>query len=308
MQKTKNIKIKQKRVPPDASVIVISRNRPKNLNNCLSALSENSFKNFEVIIVDQSNVPVPNSQLQEYTNNFTSFHYIFSKQTGKSRGLNKAIALSHATILAFTDDDCLPDKHWLKHIVESYSSHPEVSAVFGRTFSFEPDKHKGYFCPSTFENKNYNEHVITTPCKHWEFIGHGNNMSFRKTVFDELGKFKEWLGPGSPAKDGEDAEMIFRVLNAGKKLFYNPKSIIFHDRWLSLTENNQQDLAYLCGKVASYGYLSLAGNKIAKDILKESIDEVLNYKNPQLIAKIFTWLYGALVAIFYYYKEKYYAT
>ncbi|MEO8582131.1 MAG: hypothetical protein ABI425_06205 [Patescibacteria group bacterium] len=151
-------------------------------------------------------------------------------------------------------------------------------------------------------------------------------MAFRKSVFEELGGFKEWLGPGSIGSNAEDADIIFRTLIAGKKLFYNSEMIMRHDRWVTLCENNIQDLSYVCGEIACYGYFALMGNRFARVVLKENLREMF-YSEPVRIffflihlkkyafllsfwwiAKMFARLRGAIIVGWFFFFSPRYST
>ena len=58
-------------------------------------------------------------------------------------------------------------------------------------------------------------------------MGTGNNMSFRKAIFKEIGYFDENFGMGTPYPT-EDIDMFYRILKKGYEIFYNPYAIVYH--------------------------------------------------------------------------------
>jgi GT2 family glycosyltransferase len=62
-------------------------------------------------------------------------------------------------------------------------------------------------------------------------IGHGANMAFRRSVLLDLGLFDERLGAGSALRSGEDADMLFRCLEAGWTGVYVPEALVTHEQW-----------------------------------------------------------------------------
>lgn len=249
----------------EVSVIIITKNRPVELRAFLISLKKSTFVNFELIIVDQSKEKRIDKSLYKVLHKFPKTKYFHSKQSGKSRGLNLAIKLSSTSNLAFSDDDCLPDANWLKNVVETFEKNPKITGVFGRTLPYQPEKHKGLTCPSTFDRKI--EHYVTAPCKHWEKIGFGNNMAWKKSFFEKYGLFKEWLGPGSIGSNAEDAEIALRALTNKQVLFFNPKMIVFHNKWLNNQEYQKQMLSYVCGEMACYGYLAKNNISLGKKVI-----------------------------------------
>jgi hypothetical protein len=58
---------------------------------------------------------------------------------------------------------------------------------------------------------------------------YGNNMAFRKEVFEKHGGFRTDLGPcpGSEIRS-EDTEFGQRLLDAGEQLWYEPSAVVYH--------------------------------------------------------------------------------
>lgn len=280
------------------SVIIVTRNRPVQLSQCLHALNSNTESRFELIVIDESSRTVNTNIINELGPGFMNNHYYKLDQIGKSKGLNFGIQNCGSSIIAFTDDDCIVDKNWLSIILNTFKTKPHIAGVFGRTLPYQPERNKKLICPCTFGNLK--SHLIITPSRHWESIGFGNNMAFRKEVFEDLGGFKEWLGPGSIGSNAEDAEMALRVLSSGKKLYYNSQLIVYHNRWLSHQEYNKQQLSYICGETACYGYLSVQGYKFADRVIYDNLSACISefkqalktslYLKPSIISEWFWFL------------------
>lgn len=283
------------------SVIIITKDRSDHLKNLLTSLKENSFTNFELIIVDQSKKEQISDKVLEILNVFQKVIYLKSKQSGKSKGLNLAIKVSSCPLIAFTDDDCLPDKYWINNIIEAFRRNNKVIALFGRTIPYQPKKHIGLLCPATFDHRN--TRFVTKPCKHWEKIGFGNNMAWRKKFFNKFGLFKEWLGPGSIGSNAEDAEISLRALINKQMIMFEPRMKIYHNKWLNKEQHQRQTLSYTCGEMACYGHF-LYRNKlpIAREVVVENFLNIINdFKNNK--DKIFSLkkttykLFGLLVGL-----------
>lgn len=245
------------------SVIIPTYNRPKKVVDCIKSVLVNTFESFEVILIDRDNSGKTRKEVDFLIPN--KIRYFKSIDRVKARVLNFALKKASGKIIAFTDDDCIVDKDWLKNIYDSFQDNKNVIGVFGKVLPFRPREHRGKICPCTFlKNK---ERVITKPCLHWKNIGFGNNMAFRKEIFSKIGDFKEWLGPGSIGSNAEDAEFALRLLLKGYRLLYTPKIKVYHSRWLTKEEYQRQCLSYSCGEVACYGYFAFQGNGFAKKIV-----------------------------------------
>lgn len=274
------VKRKHTKTSPLISVIICTKDRSKKLSTCLDSFKKSSFKDFELVVVDQS----LDSETEKLSKKYKKLNYFRIKAKGLSYARNFGIKKAKAEILAFTDDDCLVSKDWLKAIYKSFLAHPEVVGLLGRTLPYEPTKHKNLVCPCTFKQKKIRECLITKPAEHWKNIGYGNNMAFRKKIFNKLGGFKSWLGVGTIGHSAEDAEFSLRILLDHYKLFYQSKMLVFHNSWFSKEDMRGKNLAYIYGELACYGYFALKNHSFAKKVIKDNIRLSL-VRTPKKIIK-----------------------
>ena len=59
-------------------------------------------------------------------------------------------------------------------------------------------------------------------------FGTGANMSYRRSLFEQIGRFDPALDVGTVTNGGGDLEMFFRVLKEGHTLVYEPSAIVRH--------------------------------------------------------------------------------
>jgi GT2 family glycosyltransferase len=250
------------------SVLIATKNRSGSLFRCLRSISTNSVKTeIEIIVVDQSlegRVP----KIPKVMNN-TVIKTTVTPKYGKAYGLNEGLKIATGDIIVFIDDDCIVSSDWLQHVNNSFNK-TDVSGAFGKTLPYQPALNRDKHCPSTFSPAG-GYRLITKPVFHADKIGFGNNMAFRKSVLTEIGNFRWWLGPGSIGSNAEDADISLRALIDGHKLLYNPKMIVYHDRWLTEKEDRVNNRSYICGESACYGFFALTGHDFAKKIVGKSI-------------------------------------
>lgn len=262
------------------SVVICSIGR-KILFQTISSVLKNDYKYFEVIVILQN---FPLSIQTKIKSSFPSNNVKFFSMNnyGKARGINFALKKCRGEVIAFTDDDCIVDKGWLKNIYLSFKKNLEISGIFGCVLPFHSylKNNNGKVCPCVFLQKE--SKVIIKPCLHWKNIGFGNNMAFKQEVFKQIGNFKEWLGPGSIGSNAEDAEFALRLLLKGYKVLYNPKIKVYHNRWLTEIEFKKQFLSYLCGETACYGYFAFQGNNFAKPVVINNLKDRLKNINEAL--------------------------
>lgn len=271
---------------PFISVVIATKNRSRDMDRCLRAFGNSDYHKYEIIVADQGD--------PSFTSQNVCLPTIQSLSTQRVRAGGKSAALSAVThlikgdIVVFTDDDCIVSKYWLSRIVETFRKNSNVDAVFGQTKPYQPKKHPGMMCPSVFMASS--PRVIDKPIFHAKHIGFGNNMAIRKSVFDAAGGFKSWLGPGSIGSNAEDGELALRMLLQGKKIFYNPSIVVFHNKWLTPGETRKQNLSYLCGEMACYGYFHFQHHAFATPIVYKNIFDIYS-KSKKLLKSIllFQW-------------------
>ncbi len=268
------------------SAIIATKNRPLQLKQCIDSILKNPFKQFEIIVVDQSKNQDSYNLFQQYYSD--RIRYIKTPTKGKSNALNIGINKARGDIIALTDDDCIVSPGWLESIYTTFLNNSTIAGVFGKTLPYKPGANPKKRCPSTFNSKEFR--VITKPRLHWKYIGFGNNASFRQAVFSTLGGFKSWLGPESIGSNAEDAEISLRCLIKNKTLIYNPDVLIYHNKWLTNGQMKKQNLSYTCGETACYGYFYFQGYSFAKPIILANVRD--NYiRTRRLLKKIllFRW-------------------
>ncbi len=252
------------------SVIVATKDRPDKIVPCIHSILCKSNPNFELLVIDQSK----GTETRELAESIKDkrLQYIRIETVGKSRALNHGISLARGDIIVFTDDDCIVGRHWMRDIARQLTIHKDVVAVFGKTLPYQKSKHPNEVCPCVF-TKHGRTQITKTPCAHDKYIGFGNNMAIRKPAFTNIGGFKTWLGPGSIGSNAEDAEMALRLLTNGHSVLYSPDMIVHHNKWLSADAMKVQNLSYILGETACYGFFYFKGHKFASPVITQNIRE-----------------------------------
>lgn len=257
------------------SLIVATKKRPIYIEKCLRSVLNSSFSDFEIILIDQSNDNQTEAVITAIKS--SKIKYFKIQQKGKARALNYAIRAASGDIVTFTDDDCVVSRSWLKIIYDGFYTHKNVDGIIGSVLPFQPQKHPHKICPAIF---NIITKIIVSSINRFPVngLGIGSNMSFRRSVFDSMGFFLTWLGPGVlHLGGGEEEEYIYRLLRNKMAIAYLPTSIVFHNRWLTYTEYRIQQSKYTCGEMAFNFYYSFRGDDCIKNILYKKIrDKIIN--------------------------------
>jgi GT2 family glycosyltransferase len=114
------------RAKPRFSVIVPTYERHDHLEALLRTLEHQTERDFEVIVVDQSRDPWP---LREVPTNLDLL-YVHTPIRGAVKARNLGAYFAYGEVLAYTDDDCVPDPGWLQN-ARAYVDKPGVVGVEG---------------------------------------------------------------------------------------------------------------------------------------------------------------------------------
>ena len=108
------------------SVIVVSRGRPESLRLCLIGLARLHHRNYEVIVVaDPAGIAAAEKlPFAEYLRLFPF------DRPNISAARNVGIAAAGGDIVAFIDDDAVPEPAWLAHLEQPFRD-PDVAAAGG---------------------------------------------------------------------------------------------------------------------------------------------------------------------------------
>ena len=206
------------------SVVVPTYKHPELLQCCLNALIEQDFEpdEYEIIVVDDANCEETRQQVICWTEQvrierrekrevMPSIRYIAVKtrQHGPAIARNLGWRAAHSSIIAFTDDDCIPFSDWLTKGVAAFSHSNDIAAVSGRVIMPLPET------PTDYE---YNAAHLETS----EFVT--ANCLYRRDALIHLGGFDERF----TAAWREDSDLFFTLLEHGKKYVYAPEVQVLH--------------------------------------------------------------------------------
>lgn len=290
---------------PGKLTLVIGSNRPNiDFSRIWKSIINDPILE-EIILVTQQEANL-------YKNIEPKVKHIKTKDVGRSRAINIGLSKVKTQYVGLSDDDCILNKKWVAEAVGTLSK-TKASMVFGQTFPFQPEKNTQKSCPCTYSKKPNIQSIENSPVKHWERVGYDNNAAARKELFDSIGFYKWWLGPGSLGKNAEDAEFILRTLISHHEIAYNPKMLVYHNRWLNTKEFEKAMNIYTIGELASYGFYAFQGVHECKEVVRDDAIKILRnfFRNVKKIAKgrkslkdfiysefnsVYAYVYGICVA------------
>jgi GT2 family glycosyltransferase len=214
--------------PPPATVAICTRDRTDDLRRCLEALGRLSVRPAEIVVID--NCPSTDAT-RRLVESVPSVRYVLEPRPGLDVARNRAIREATEDIVAFVDDDAMPDPRWLESLVRNFA-HPLVGCVTGLTVAFELDTdaqetHERWSSFSRGFDRKVFDSATFNPAAAGQ-IGAGVNMAIRRSVVAEVGEFDEALDAGTGTRSGGDTEMFARVLLHGYRVVYEPTALSWH--------------------------------------------------------------------------------
>ena len=199
------------------SLIVVTRNRPQELTRLLTSLDGQTYREFEVIIIDQSDpeeLALNGDAVNGYAGRMGILHLPMDG-TGLSRGRN--LGLGHVTggYVAFPDDDCAYPPGLLQHVHEWMEQNSKYAFLSGQYVDF--DGTRAYF-PDKPQD-------ITT----LNVFGRLSSITvfFRAEALAGLA-FDERLGSGTELPASEEIDFVFQLLRSGHRGRYDPSFFLYH--------------------------------------------------------------------------------
>jgi O-antigen biosynthesis protein len=215
---------------PTCTVIICTRDRATELHRCLEAVAELDYPNFDVLVVDNA----PSDDRARQAAIAWGARYVLEPTVGLSRARNRGARISGAEIVAFLDDDSLPDAKWLARLAAPFSD-PLVMAVTGRIVASNREQSQPPLTPVSCSDANGNREAVfdrETPFwferANYGGIGDGGNMAFRRRAFDIWPGFDERLGRGAVIDGGEEHNAFFSLLERGYRIAQARTAVVYH--------------------------------------------------------------------------------
>lgn len=248
-----------KRQRPFASIVVPVYNYAAHLEKTLASIMEQSFRDFELIVVDDCS----SDRSAEVAGKYTKKIHVNRTNSGPAASRNRGVEMAKGRIVCFIDSDCIASRNWLEEMVKCLGSNDRDCAM-GRTsipesnllgdaiscLGFPGGANAGFENMWKVDRMGFTDHI--TSC----------NFAAKREAFRKFGGFDESF----PLAGGEDSELSLRWSGRGARIFYNPGAEVFHEprkslvsfsRWMFYRGRSNYHFKQKAGSVAGFVKLRL---------------------------------------------------
>lgn len=248
------------------SLVMPTLNRYDDIDLLMQSLQRQTYKNFELIVIDQND----NNKVEEIVSKYKEeivVKYVKSDKIGLSYNRNIGIKMAKGKIIAFPDDDCVYEDDTLEKVIKFFE---------------ENDDYRLYSCKTMDANKvDCFKKMYDGRCE----ISSTNIMDTLTSITffinfknDNYTRFDEKLGVGGEYGSGEEIDYVLDLLSKGYKGRYFGENIIYHPakKHSKSKEKYQRDFNYgrgfgaLCKKEIvyrkNYKFIKVMGYKILRNI------------------------------------------
>ena len=213
---------------PYFSIINLYWNALEYLPRCLQALENQTYKDFEVILLDNgSQQPLDPALITQFS--LPYFQVLVQKENlGFAGGNNHAAQYGRGEYIIFLNADAFPSPDWLAQIYDATKRHPNSFFASRLIMANEPEKLDGewnvYHTSGLVWRKSHNQPLTQAfPVEKEVFSACAAASIYPRRVFEELGGFDEDF-----FSYVEDIDLDFRLQLQGFSCIYLPTAVVHH--------------------------------------------------------------------------------
>jgi GT2 family glycosyltransferase len=253
------------RTPPEPQLrvcaVICTRDRPAQLRRALRSLQSQAASLAGVLVVDNS--PTADTAIRTLIREeFATATYLHEPIPGLNFARNRALRAASAEVVAFLDDDAVAEPGWAAAIQTAFAADPALGACLGQVtaFSLETEGQRLFEANGGFargeapillpRDARVRRGLLRTPLIAWAIgVGSGCSMAVRRRAVLDLGGFDEALEIGPISPTGGDLDLIWRLLEAGYAVRYEPAVRARHEHRRTIDAVVEQIAAHHRGLV-----------------------------------------------------------
>ena len=211
------------------SIIVPVYNRPDEVDELLESLTQQAFKDFEVIIVEDGSIKPCKDVCDKYAS-ILDLHYYAKENSGPGQSRNYGVERAQGEYVIILDSDVVLPNGYLQAVDNGINQHPSPNTHHPIIAFGGPDAAHPSFTPVQKAISYSMTSFFTTggirgggKAKLDKFYPRSFNMGIRRDVYQQLGGF-------SKMRFGEDIDFSYRIVEAGYMPRLIPEAWVWHKR------------------------------------------------------------------------------
>jgi GT2 family glycosyltransferase len=210
-----------------ASIVIPHWNGRQHLDDCLNALRRQTYRDFEVILVDNGSTDGSQEYVREH------FPEVRLLELGENRGFTGAGNAGHAAaegkFIFLLNNDTEADPGWLAAVMDAFQRHPEVGSVASKMLLFDQrdrfhtagDYYREDGIPGNRgvwqrdEGQYQQEELVFSAC--------GGAAAYRRAMTEQIGFLDDDFFFSC-----EDVDIAWRAHLAGWEVLYVPTAVVYH--------------------------------------------------------------------------------
>lgn len=230
---------------------ICTRARPEQLARALESLCAQRVPAAEILVID--NAPLDDAAERAVARACPAARYVVEPIPGLDFARNRALAEATGDIVAFLDDDAVASPGWVGAIRAAFENAPSLGVCTGRVEALAVrtagqrlfEANGGYGrgdrrirLPADARRRLRG---LPAPLIAWAVsVGNGASLAVRRDYARQLGGFDEALDLGDVLPGGGDLDMIWRMLQAGHEVVYEPDALAWHEHRQSVSDAVEQ--------------------------------------------------------------------
>jgi GT2 family glycosyltransferase len=219
------------------SVIIASYRRSGSLLRCLEGLRAQTRPPDEVIVVTNPSDPATAADVSDLAVAWPWLRSVQAQRDGSVAAYNCGLAAARAPLVAYVDDDAVPEPDWIERIVRTFAQDQRIAGVGGRDIILDGRQHT---LPTRrggspvalrvgliqwFGRMIANHHLGSGQARDVDVLK-GVNMAFRRTAIAAHG-FDERLR-GTGAQIHSEVSICLPLRRRGLRIVYDPNIVVRH--------------------------------------------------------------------------------
>ena len=206
------------------SVVINTYNRAQSLRATLDALRHQTFRDFEVVVVDGPSEDGTRALLAQRSD---AVRAVFFDERNLAKSRNLGIDAAAGDVVAFIDDDAVPEPRWLEDLAAAYDD-PAVGGAGGLTLDNTGNRaqYRYSLCDrmgrTDFDQTPPFDANVEPGANPFLYL-QGTNCSFRRAALEAVEGFDEEI-----EYNYDESEICSRIIDAGYRLRALERAVVHH--------------------------------------------------------------------------------